>query len=284
MSRLCDALRRMEAERRTSSAAQVEPIGPMELIDETDSSQVDLRQVPSARVAVSAESRLAALTDPQGLGAEKFRALATRLEHLRHHQELRSFQVTSGLAHEGKTLVAANLAVTFAQSLGTRVFLIEGDMHRPSLSPLLGLAKSKGISHWWLTRDADISSYLTRLGHMPLWFLSAGSNCEQPSYILQSARFAEALFRIMGSFDWIIVDSTPMLPFADSNLWSRILDGTLLVVREGVASGKALKKGLEAIDNPNVLGIVLNDAPDIDHINYEDQYYALPKAGKIKPA
>ena len=105
----------------------------MELIDGSDSLQVDLRQVPSARVAVSVESRLAALTDPQGLGAEKFRALATRLEHLRHHQELRSFQVTSGLAHEGKTLVAANLAVTFAQSLGTRVLLIDGDMHRPSL-------------------------------------------------------------------------------------------------------------------------------------------------------
>ena len=54
------------------------------------------------------------------------------------------------------------------------------------------------------------------------------------------------------------------------------------MVREGVASGKALKKGLEAIDNPNVFGVVLNDAPDIDHINYEDQYYALPKPGKIK--
>ena len=129
--------------RRTSRAVQPEPTGPMELIDGTDSSQVDLRQVPSARVAVSVESRLAALTDPQGLGAEKFRALATRLEHLRHRQELRSFQVTSGLAHEGKTLVAANLAVTFAQSLGTRVLLIERRHASASLSPLLGLEQNK---------------------------------------------------------------------------------------------------------------------------------------------
>src|SRR5580658_8240629 len=106
MSRLCEALRRMEAERRTSRAAPLDSTGPMELIDGVDAPQIDLRQVPSVRVAVSVESRLAALTDPQGLGAEKFRALATRLDHLRHRQELRSFQITSGLAHEGKTLVA----------------------------------------------------------------------------------------------------------------------------------------------------------------------------------
>ena len=90
-------------------------------------------------------------------------------------------------------------------------------------------------------------------------------------------RFAEALARLVGTFDWIIVDSTPLLPFVDANQWSRLLNGTLLVVREGEASVKALKKGLEAIDNPNLIGVVLNDASDIEQGYYQEKYYALPK-------
>ena len=62
---------------------------------------------------------------------------------------------------------------------------------------------------------------------MPLWFLSAGKAQDQPSDLLQSARFREVLASIATQFDWIIVDSTPMLPIVDANLWSRLLDGTL---------------------------------------------------------
>ena len=76
-------------------------------------------------------------------------------------------------------------------------------------------------------------------------------------------------------FDWIIVDSTPMLPTVDANLWSRLVDGTILVVREGVALVNALKKGLQALDNPKLVGIVLNEASEFNRSNYEGKYYAL---------
>jgi non-specific protein-tyrosine kinase len=85
---------------------------------------------------------------------------------------------------------------------------------------------------------------------------------------------------LVPAFDWIIVDSTPLLPFVDANLWSRLLDGMLLVIRRGVASIKALKKGLEAIDNPSLVGVVLNDASDFDQNNYNEKYYAYRNQGK----
>ena len=71
-----------------------------------------------------------------------------------------------------------------------------------------------------------------------------------------------------------------MSPTADANLWSRLVDGTLLVVREGVAPVKALKKGLQALDNPKLVGIVLNEASDIDRTYYEDQHYTLQEKEK----
>ena len=115
---------------------------------------------------------------------------------------------------------------------------------------------------------------------MPLSFLSAGSACDQPSQILQSARFAETFVRLVSGFDWIVVDSTPMLPNVDANLWSRLVDGTLLVVREGVAPIKALKMGVRDLDNPKWLGIVLNEASEFDRVNYTDQYYGVKKKEK----
>jgi capsular exopolysaccharide synthesis family protein len=277
MSRIYEALRKMELERRSSSAVEPEQTQPVEFLEDVVPEPAALQRAPSVEINVSAVSRLVALTDPQGLGAEKFRALATRLGNLRKQRELKSLQVTSSMAHEGKTLVAANLAATFAQNSGCKVLLVEGDFRRPTLASLLGLTDLRGTSHWWSGRDEEISQYIYKFGNLPLWLLAAGSSCDQPSNILQSVRFAEALARLVGTFDWIIVDSTPLLPFVDANQWSRLLDGMLLVVREGEASLKAVKKGLEAIDSPNLIGVVLNDASDIEQGYYQEKYYALPK-------
>ena len=108
---------------------------------------------------------------------------------------------------------------------------------------------------------------------MPLWFLGADKVRDQPSAILQSPRFTEAFAGITSNFDWIVVDSTPMLPVVDANLWSRLVDGTLLVVREGVAPVSALKKGLESLDNPKLIGVVLNEASEFNQGSYKYSYY-----------
>jgi Mrp family chromosome partitioning ATPase len=108
---------------------------------------------------------------------------------------------------------------------------------------------------------------------LPLWFLPAGGTYEQPLAILQSPRFVEAFEQLSRQFDWIVVDSAPMVPTADVNIWSRLVDGTLLVVREGVAPVKALKKGLASLDNPKLVGVVFNDTSDLDHAANYGKYY-----------
>ena len=91
-------------------------------------------------------------------------------------------------------------------------------------------------------------------------------------------RFVKAFTQLASQFEWIVVDSTPMLPIVDVNLWSKLVDGTLLVVREGLTPVKALKKGLQALDHPKLIGVVLNEASESDQANYDDQYYGRPKS------
>jgi capsular exopolysaccharide synthesis family protein len=274
----------MEREKRRPGTAASEPDQPVELLNNILATPAKTINGPSARINVGKASRLVALTDPQSLGAEKFRALVARLESLREKRELKSLQIISAVINEGKSLVAANLAITLAKHFGYKVLLVEGDLHRPTLTTLLGLSSLEGINQWWCRQEenTEISRCIYKLDDMPLWFLSAGSPCDQPSQILQSARFAESFVRLADGFDWVVVDSTPMSPTVDANLWSRLVDGTLLVVREGVAPVKALQMGVKGLDKPKWLGVVLNEASEFDRVNYTDQYYGVKKK-EIRP-
>ena len=111
MSRLYETLRRMEQQRGKSDPIQIASLQPVELVNSAMTEPSELESVRTAQVNLSQNARLVALTDPRGLGAEKFRALATRLEHLRKDRELKCLQITSAVGNEGKTLIAGNLAV-----------------------------------------------------------------------------------------------------------------------------------------------------------------------------
>src|ERR1700730_9041968 len=281
MSRLHEALQKSERERRQAAAIAPEPAPPPVRVEEIVKADPPTAQKSRlVSLAIPIESRLVALTEPFGLGAEKFRVLVTRLENLRKKQkELKSLQITSGGIAEGKTLVAGNLALTFAKGSRSKVLLIEGDLHNPKMASVLGLSKLPGVIDWWAGRQ-DINHSLYQLQDLPLWFLPAGGTHEQPSTILQSPRFAEAFAQLSRQFDWIVVDSTPMAPMVDVNLWSRLVDGTLVVVREGVAPVKALKKGLASLDNPKLVGVVFNDVSELDHAGGYDRYYVRGKSDK----
>jgi len=152
MSRLHDALQKSERERRQLKAVQVKA-EPVAAVRDEETPKMEPSTGWNSRsvsLQIPAESRLVALTEPFGLGAEKFRVLVTRLEHLRKKSTpLKSLQVTSGGIAEGKTLVSGNLALTLAKGSGSKVLLIEGDLHNPTLASVLGLSQLPGLIDWW---------------------------------------------------------------------------------------------------------------------------------------
>src|SRR5580692_5729668 len=260
------------------NSAMPEAIGLKGMADPKKLSESE--KARSVMVQPPPASRLVAWTEPNSLGAEKFRALAVRLDHMRKQHVLNTLQVTSSVINEGKTFVAANLGATLAKYSGSKTLLIEGDLHRPTLASVFGLKDLEGLSDWWSGRNRDLARCLLRFTGSGLWFLPAGKACDRPSEILRSAQLAEAFTELRSQFDWIVVDSTPMLPVIDANLWSKLVDGTLLVVREGVAPLKALKKGLQSLDHPKLIGVVVNEASDFDQIDYDGQYYGARKYGE----
>ena len=177
---------------------------------------------------------------------------------------------------------AVDVAVTLAKYCGSETLLIEGDLHRPTLASMFGLKEVQGLGDWWAGRDPDISRFLIRFHGSTLWFLPAGKAVNRPSDILNSARLEEAFKRLADRFDWIVVDSTPMLPVIDANLWSRLVGGTLLVIREGMAPLKALKNGLLSLDHPKLIGVIVNEASEFDQTDYNGQYYASGKNGDLR--
>jgi capsular exopolysaccharide synthesis family protein len=235
-------------------------------------SQIDLSKLKVISVSSIPSPLVVALSSERSLGAEKFRVLGARLSNIRMGATLSVLQVTSSVVGEGKTLTSVNLAMTLATRFDQKVLLAEGDLRKPAVCALLGMENQAGIGEWWDGENVPISDYLLRIGDTGMCVLPAGQ-VAHPASVLQSPRIADLIADLARQFDWIIIDTPPLLPMADSNLWSRVSDGTLLVVRTGVVTRAALKKAVESIDNPKLVGVVLNDAADYDRVNYYDQYY-----------
>jgi capsular exopolysaccharide synthesis family protein len=235
-------------------------------------SPIDLSELKVIPVESIQSQYLVALNHERELGAEKFRVLGARLSNIRQGATLNILQVTSSVVGEGKTLTSVNLAMTLAKRFAQKVVLVEGDLRKPAVCAMLGLTNRLGIGDWWQEQDTPIGDFLLRIGDTGMCLLPAG-NAVHPASVLQSPRLPEMLSELTRQFDWVIIDTPPLLPMADSNQWSRVADGTLFVVRKGAVSRAALKKAVESIDNPKLVGIVFNDASDYDRVNYYDQYY-----------
>jgi capsular exopolysaccharide synthesis family protein len=210
-------------------------------------------------ISVASKSQLVCLTDGESLVAEKFRFLAVRLRHLQRERPLKRVLITSSIPREGKSTVAANLACTLARKKQQRTLLIEGDVRRPSLSQLFGLQGKPGLCDWLQGNDATMKD-IYHLEGLGLWILPAGSASGNPLELLQTGRLSALMSQLTALFDWLIIDSPPVLPLADTSVWSRLADGILLVARQGITEKRQLQRGLEALDHQKLIGALLNSS------------------------
>jgi Mrp family chromosome partitioning ATPase len=156
-----------------------------------------------------------------------------------------------------------------------RVLLIEGDMRRPNLAPRFGLPKLSGLAES-LQNMAQPGSNIYHLGGLDFWLLPAGDPPANPLELMQSSRLSQLMADLVPMFDWIIIDSPPLLPLADTTVWQRFTDGMLLVVREGTTEKKALLQGIGVVKKGDLLGVVLNGSSNNNHKNYYQRYSQSP--------
>lgn len=272
MSRINEALKKAAQERSSEVAAFAPTTGVQ---------PEGFEQAALLKPAPPVNARLVTLREVQSVSTEKFRVLSTRLMHLQTQRPLKTVLITSCVPGEGKSFVAANLAVTLARGQNQKVLLLGGDLRQPGLSSIFGFQKLPGLAEY-LQEGADLTGLLCRLEGMPLWFLPAGNSPQLPTDLLQSDRLAELIARIAGSFDWVLVDSPPMVPWADANIWARLTDGILLVVRKNKTPKALLAKALESLDNPSILGVVFNLDREraCAYDSYHEKYAVQQKNGK----
>jgi capsular exopolysaccharide synthesis family protein len=241
-------------------AFDTDPAAPLE----------DLERCPVLAVSLRDDSRLVSLGKEGSLGAEKFRFLAVRLRQLRHSRPLKKILITSSIPQEGKSTVAANLACTLARRKPQKTLLLEGDLRRPNIISQFGLGKLPGLCEWLSGESQSINIY--RLESLGVWVLPAGSTPQNPLELMQSGKLSPLMEQLEAWFDWIVIDSPPVLPLADTSLWSRLADGILMVTRRGTTEKQQLQRGLEAIDKSKLLGALVNSSANAAHSDYYQRY------------
>jgi capsular exopolysaccharide synthesis family protein len=232
-----------------------------------DGESLDLSRIPARPWALSLP-QLPSLLD-RGPAVEQFRSLRSRIYELRDISPLKTILVSSGVPQEGKSFISTNLALSLARHKNSKVLLIDGDMRRYTLHQILGCESLPGLADY-LAGKASAMEVMQRpevsQTVMPgatqilpnLTFIAGGNGGDKAADLSGSPRFGELIRMAAPYFDWIIVDSSPVLPVSDAVNLARWCDGVLLVARGGVTKFPVAQRAQSELKASNILGFVLN--------------------------
>ena len=270
MSRVHDALRRAEQlgavppappetaesvpSRAVSSGAAVRTPAPA--VATPDGFLADVAEVPfnPAPEAVLIDS-----SRPQEAPSEEFRSLRTRLNHLQNLQPIHKVVVTSPSPAEGKSFAAANLALAESHLSGNLTLLVDFDFRRPVVHNLFQIERAPGATDY-LLGNAPLAACMKRVAGTNLYLMPAGTAVKNPLELLNLREVRTLFEELPKVFNWIILDSPPLLFSADANLLGTLADGTILVVRIGSTTIDTVHRAMQSLCENNVLGIVVNGA------------------------
>lgn len=202
---------------------------------------------------------LVAAIAPHSAPAEEYRSLRSRLSHREDAGPLRTLLVTSPGPQDGKSITAANLALTMAQEFGRSVLLVDADLRDASVHSLFGLEQGPGLTEV-LMGDASIDEALVHLPEHRLTVLPAGAIPQFPTELLGSTAMRRTVDLLRARFDRILLDMPAVVPLADVGTVAPLADGALMVVRAGVTQRPALDEALTVFEENKIVGVVLNDA------------------------
>jgi capsular exopolysaccharide synthesis family protein len=205
--------------------------------------------------------------------SEAFKGLRTNVLFSTAQQGSRSIAVTSTGPGEGKSMVAANMAVGFAQA-GQRVLLIDADMRKPKVHEIFGLQQEPGLSNL-LVGQSKASETVRKSSVQGLWVLTSGRLPPNPAELVGSTRFRDFLASLKEHFDWVIVDSPPVMAVTDASLIANHVYGVLFIVGADMTSRHAAGRALDQLERAHArfVGAVLNRADFERNPYYYSEYY-----------
>jgi len=297
MSRIFEALQRAELERKTNPG-----LDDNELLETAVISAAPIYQEPAVETAVGLDdiarypwkplvASFPTLAD-RGAGVEQFRSLRSRIFQARYEAPVKTLLISSGLPSEGKSFVAANLAMSLVRNSANNILLIDGDLRRPTLHKLLGAPEVPGLSEY-LAGTAEIKDILQRAenpkaeaavdagGLANLTFIPSGKCGDNSSELVANRRVEELIATLAPHFDWILIDSPPVLAVTDAVELSHAADAVLLIARGGSTTYATAQVTQSTFSSSRILGFVLNDVKEVPRggYSYYNYYGARETAG-----
>ena len=208
---------------------------------------------------IGLDPRLSSVLDPASPAAECFKMLRTKLLVASRERPLRSIMVTSAEPLDGKSLVAANLAISIAQGINEYVMLVDCDLRAPNVHKMFNLKPSYGIQDY-LADGTSVSPYLVRTNLKKLTFLPGSRPAPNPSELLCSQKMRLLVEELKSRYDdrYIIFDSPPARFAAETAFLARLMDAVILVVRYGKTQRNQILETIENVGREGILGVVFN--------------------------
>jgi protein-tyrosine kinase len=304
MSRIHDALRKIELERGTGNSQSVsdsarntaEFFGNLltPVTQENASKSKDESLSPSPLTFETTYSRMAEdrsqsvwKPDRRHLlfwdnephfapGMEEFRTLRSRLDRIRSMTKVKRILISSALPGEGKSFVAANLSFALSRTYNTRVLLVDADLRRPQLHRYLGALEGPGLSEY-LHGMAEVQAVIQQSPIQNFCFVPSGRSNSHAAETVANPRWRPFLDKVTECFDWIIIDSPPLMAVNDAAVLACACDGVVLVVRAGTTPYHIVQRVAKEFKEVSVLGVVLNGVSGEEPYT---TYYEEPRGGK----
>lgn len=230
--------------------------------------------VPDDGGFVPSNPYIITLNEPSSPITEEYRKLKSMVIRLTTKNSVRNtLMVTSSDSGEGKSVTSLNLAVILAQEYNHSVLLIDADLRRPSLHRYFGIDQGKGLADC-LVGGTDAGALMRKTGVPKLSILTSGQAVKNPVELLSSLQMKKLIAELKQRYRdrYIIIDTPPVLPFAETHAVSSLVDGVVFVVKEGTTSAKGLREALDVLQDAPILGVVLN-AASVENLNGRYRYY-----------
>jgi protein-tyrosine kinase len=226
------------------------------------------------------DQRLVSLTRPASLEADQYQTLRLGLQRLKAARDVRLIAMTSPTTGDGKTLTAINLAGALARGADSRVLLVEADLRRPTLADQLGIAgnAAPGLADLALNPALTLKDAVQPLG-FGFDVITAGSPSAAVHEVFSSPRLEAALREAREHYDFVALDTPPVVPVSDCRLLAPWVDGLLLVVSAHKTPRKLVEESLNLLDRTRVLGIVFN-RDDHPLLGYHRRHYYRRRPAK----
>ncbi|MBF0478107.1 MAG: CpsD/CapB family tyrosine-protein kinase [Candidatus Omnitrophica bacterium] len=249
MGKITDALKKAAQER----------IGRLEKVSHIDEhkGKIIVRKIKDSKV----DPRLVPYFDTKSLISEQYKILRTNIVALQKKNPMRTIVMTSSIHSEGKTITSLNLAITLAQATQKpKVLLVDADMRRGRIRKYLGADSHVGLSEI-LAGNGTLDDAIFQLDVDNLSFISSGQVPANPSELLDSEAMKNLLRDLKGKFDYVLIDTPPIIPVTDAGIVGSMVDGVLMIIEAGRTQRGVVHRAEELLHQSHckVIGHVLTN-------------------------